>query len=140
MGFFGKIKERVDKATDPSVIKDKLQGIAKALEEMGPVLEKGGYRMQNLSVGISLPPSISLVFARLEGVGASLDEALKAVEGDAFKTSVVKALQMANKLQDGMANLRFAIDTVEMEMSIPPSVNIVLKPTAKPAVRVVSGG
>ena len=102
-------------------IKDTIVQVTDAL----PVIKKAGYAVNEIEIGMGLPPSVVVHLMYEEGIDD--DEKVKILEElgeNKVGTMLLKSLLKATEVQAAikMGNLKFK--EIEVEMSVPPSVTI----------------
>lgn len=123
MGMLDKVKEKASGLKDAAG--DKIKEMVNEINSNLPAIKETGYEINELEIVLGLPPAIIPHFYKVSDVSnEKIEEILKANEGKKILTSIIKGLSQANKLQESVkvGNLKFK--EVEIELSVPPSVNL----------------
>src|SRR5215217_5384301 len=106
---------------------EKIDGFVKKVQDLAPLIDQTGFNMNELEVGIGIPPEINLAFTKEKDVDAeSIDTLLKENEDKPLFTLIVQTLQKADALVKGMNLSNFKLGELSMKIGLPPDVSIKL--------------
>ncbi len=137
MGLLDKAKEKAgDLASKASDLKnagtDKIKEIVNEINSNLPVIKEAGYEINELEVILGLPPALRPHFYKVSDVSDDkINELLEANKDKKVLTSIMKALSQANKLQGSLQTGELKFKELEIELSIPPSINLKFYPEGK---------
>lgn len=107
---------------------DTLRDTWKALEASTHILERTGYRLSDIHINMTLPPSLSLTLIQTENIADEAEEALlKETRNDTLIHSILTALFQANAVQKALQTAVFSFSEITITLGVPPSVNLKYK-------------
>jgi len=132
--MFDKIKEKAQSAASAA------SGIASSITEKGavmvkesleqvnslrPILAKAGFIVGDLSVGMSLTPTVKIILEQTETSEMSLSEVLAQLETpNAMQKAVLNSLISIYKMEEQIKAKGHTIGQVEVELGLPPGVTV----------------
>jgi hypothetical protein len=106
---------------------EKIDTLVKKIQELAPLIDQTGFHMNELEVGIGIPPEIVLAFEKEKDVDAeTIEELLKANEDKPLLSLIIHTLQKADALVKGMNLSNFKLGQLSMKIGLPPDVTIKL--------------
>ena len=126
MGLFDKIKDsggKLSNLKDTGV--EKVKSTLKDFENALPIIKKAGYNLNELNVGVGLPPSIIASFS-IKNVsekvyGAALDE----IDSNKVGKAVLNALNSASKMKEKLEIKSMTMNEIHVEIGLIPKVNLI---------------
>ena len=117
------------KLTDISTLsKDKLADFTNKIIGLSPLLESIGFSMNGISVGVTLPPKISISLSKVNDVDATeIQKILDANKGNEVLTLIIKTLISINNFEDKLTLANYELAGIDIDISIPPGVSLKLK-------------
>jgi len=104
---------------------DTLRDTWKALEASTELIERTGYRLSDVHVNMTLPPSISLNFIQTKNIEDETEEALlKETKNDTLLHGILTALFKANAVQKALQSAVFSFSEITITLGVPPSFNM----------------
>ena len=126
----GMLKEYLSKASDlGDAARDKIASVTNELIMLSPLIEQTGFRTKAISIGVGIPPSVTLSFENFKDMTQAERQTVldkhKDLEllGIIVKT-LVAADQFQQKIQPG--NFRFA--EIQVEVGLSPSITLHMVP------------
>lgn len=127
------LKDTLSKFYDvKNITTEKLGQIANDLIALSPIIERTGFRTKEVNVGVSLPPKVVFHFEKIADV--SREEIKKILDENEDKTLlkvIVNTLLSADDFQSKLNLNNFKFTEIDIEVGIPPQVNVKLVNTAK---------
>ncbi|MFN0274785.1 MAG: hypothetical protein ACKVPJ_03490 [Chitinophagales bacterium] len=108
-----------------NITKEKLSTMANDFLALAPVIEKTGYRTKELTIGVTVPPKIIFHFEKFAEI--SKEEIEKILVENKNKTLlkvIVNTLVTADEFQSKLTPGSFKFSEIDIELGIPPQVNI----------------
>lgn len=122
------LKDTLNKFYDvKNITAEKLGSLANELIALSPIIEKTGFHTKEIIVGVSLPPKVVFHFEKIAEV--SREEIKKVLEENADKTLlkvIVNTLLSADDFQSKLNLTSFTFTEIDIEVGIPPQVNVKL--------------
>jgi hypothetical protein len=113
---------------------DKINEMVALIQEMTPQIDVAGFHLNEIEVGVGLPPGINLAFTKEKDVAPeTINQLLKENEDRPLFTLIVQTLQKADTLVKGMKLTNFKLGEMAMKIGLPPDVNIKLLRLENPA-------
>jgi hypothetical protein len=104
---------------------EKLKGALEEINSSLPVIEKVGYKANELEIELGLPPGISIRFEKFHDADdAEIEKILEENEDKKILITIIKALTKADELRAGMKLGKFIFSEVELELGITPKVKM----------------
>ncbi len=104
---------------------ERAQSLIAEVQNAAPVIQKVGYRLTDIDVEVSISPRVILHLQRDFLANAEQFTAVLAeVRGRRTVTSLVKALQQANRIEPGLRISGRQLDEIEVELGIPPALRL----------------
>lgn len=102
--------------------------VSSGLEEINslrPVLQKAGFIIGDVKIGIGLSPRIGVIIEQTEGGKFSLQEVYDQLDAPtATQKAVLNALISIYKLEDDVNQRGYTVGQIEIEMALPPLVTV----------------
>ena len=101
MGLFDKIKDsggKLSNLKDTGV--EKVKSTLKDFENALPIIKKAGYNLNELNVGVGLPPSIIASFSIKKVSEKEYSAALDEIDSNKVGKAVLNALNSASKMKE----------------------------------------
>jgi hypothetical protein len=118
LSFLGDIKEAGSEKVNALVIK---------IQELAPLIDKTGFIMHEVEVGIGIPPDITMGFEKdIDVDPATIDKLLQENEDRPLFKLIVQTLQKADAMVKGMNLSNFKLGELQMKIGIPPDVTLKL--------------
>jgi hypothetical protein len=126
MGIFDKIKGvGSEMANLKNAGMDKVKGTLKDFEESLPIINKAGFQLAELNVGVGIPPSIIACFTIKEVSSEILQEAQAEIESKKIGKLVLDSLIGATKMKEKLELKNMAMKGIEVEIGLLPKVTLV---------------
>lgn len=140
---FDKIKDKLSKPSmslrgvDDAVSKlsaaahekthDAIEGLLKEVDDLLPLLQDGGFRVDAVTLTLSVPPAVGIVIEQEEKTPSRLKEVLARADLTRTQSMALKAIERIYGLSHVIEKYGHTIDAVEVEISVPPSVKAYLR-------------
>lgn len=106
---------------------DKINAFVNKVEDLAPLLDQMGFNMNELDVGIGIPPAINLAFTKEKDVDAeTIEKLLKENEDKPLLSIIIHSLQNADGLVKAMNLSNYKLGQLSMKIGLPPDVSIKL--------------
>jgi hypothetical protein len=106
---------------------EKLEAFVNKIQDLAPLLDQMGFNMNELEVGIGIPPEINLVFEKEKEVDAeTIEKLLKENEDKPLLSLIIHTLQKADGLVKGINLSNYKLGELIMKIGLPPDVTIKL--------------
>ena len=106
---------------------EKIDALVNKIQDLAPLIDQTGFNMNELEVGIGIPPEINLAFEKEKDVDAeTIEKLLKANEDKPLLSLIIHTLQKADALVKGMNLSNFKLGQLSMKIGLPPDVSIKL--------------
>ena len=116
---YGKVSEIKDAGMDK--IKSYMDEISNGL----PVFEEAGFHLDGISIGLGIPPDISIAFSKTKEVSAETIKALIHQNADKKSLSLIlNTLLTANTLQNKIRLNKLIFAGVSIQLGVPPKVSL----------------
>ena len=126
MGIFDKIKGvGGEMANLKNAGMDKVKGTLKDFEESLPIINKAGFQLAELNVGVGIPPSIIACFTIKEVSFETLQEAQAEIESKKIGKLVLDSLIGATKMKEKLELKNMVMKGIEVEIGLLPKVTLV---------------
>ena len=113
---------------------EKIDAFVNKIQDLAPLIDQMGFNMNELEVGIGIPPEINLAFEKEKDVDAeTIEKLLKANEDKPLLSLIIHTLQKADALVKGMNLSNYKLGQLSMKIGVPPDVNIKLLRIENPA-------
>jgi len=100
-----------------------VRSIVANINEALPFLERAGYRVSEIELGLSVPPKVLLHLALDEEISDEVREALlKDCEGKWFTRQLIERLHNVRQIQRATQFVGMAFDEIEIEIALIPTV------------------
>lgn len=107
---------------------DKIKSGMDELSNGLPLIEKAGFKVNDISIGLGIPPDIAISFKKTNQVDdQAIQELINSNEDKKILTTILNALLAANKIQSKMTMDKFTFSGVSLKMGLPPQVNLYYK-------------
>ena len=126
MGLFDKIKdsgEKLSNLKDTGV--EKVKSTLKDFENALPIIKKAGYNLNELNVGVGLPPSIIASFSIKNVSEKENDAALDEIDSNKVGKAVLNALNSASKMKEKLEIKSMTMNEIHVEIGLIPKVNLI---------------
>ena len=113
---------------------EKIDAFVNKIQDLAPLIDQMGFNMNELEVGIGIPPEINLAFEKEKDVDAeTIEKLLKANEDKPLLSLIIHTLQKADALVKGMNLSNYKLGQLSMKIGVPPDVSIKLLRIENPA-------
>lgn len=100
-----------------------VKSIVANINEALPFLERAGYRVSEIELGLSVPPKVLLHLALDEEISDEVREALlKDCEGKWFTRQLIERLHNVRQIQRATQFVGMAFDEIEIEIALIPTI------------------
>ena len=126
MGLFDKIKDsggKLSNLKDTGV--EKVKSTLKDFENALPIIKKAGYNLNELNVGVGLPPSIIASFSIKNVSEKENDAALDEIDSNKVGKAVLNALNSASKMKEKLEIKSMTMNEIHVEIGLIPKVNLI---------------
>ncbi len=104
---------------------EKVTALINDILGLAPLIEVTGYSMKDLNVNAGIPPSTTLSFIKEKEVdAATIQKLLEENKDKDILTLIVKGLQKADSLQQGMNLSHYKFIGLGMKIGLPPNINL----------------
>jgi hypothetical protein len=106
---------------------EKINIFVNKIEDLAPLLDQMGFNMNELEVGIGIPPEINLAFTKEKDVDAeTIETLLKENEDKPLLSMIIHSLQKSDTLVKAMNLSNYKLGQLIMKIGLPPDVTIKL--------------
>lgn len=106
---------------------EKINALVNKIEDLAPLLDQMGFNMNELDVGIGIPPEINLAFTKEKDVDAETIELLLKENVDKpLLSMIIHSLQNADALVKAMNLSNYKLGQLSMKIGVPPDMSIKL--------------
>ena len=106
---------------------EKVNAFVNKIEDLAPLLDQMGFNMNELDVGIGIPPEINLAFTKEKDVDAETIEILLKENVDKpLLSMIIHSLQNADALVKAMNLSNYKLAQLSMKIGVPPDMSIKL--------------
>jgi hypothetical protein len=106
---------------------EKINVFVNKIEDLAPLLDQMGFNMNELEVGIGIPPEINLAFTKEKDVDAeTIETLLKENEDKPLLSMIIHSLQKSDTLVKAMNLSNYKLGQLIMKIGLPPDVTIKL--------------
>ena len=106
---------------------EKINALVNKIEDLAPLLDQMGFNMNELDVGIGIPPEINLAFTKEKDVDAETIELLLKENVDKpLLSMIIHSLQNADALVKAMNLSNYRLGQLSMKIGVPPDMSIKL--------------
>jgi hypothetical protein len=106
---------------------DNMNAFVNKVQALAPLIDEAGFNMNEIEVGIGIPPEIHLAFAKEKDVdAATIESLLKANEDKPLFTMIIHTLQKSDVLVKGMNVSTYKLGQLTMKIGFPPDLTIKL--------------
>ena len=126
MGLFDKIKDsggKLSNLKDTGV--EKVKSTLKDFENALPIIKKAGYNLNELNVGVGLPPSIIASFNIKKVSEKDYEAALDEIDSNKVGKAVLNALNSASKMKEKLEIKSMTMNEIHVEIGLIPKVNLI---------------
>ena len=126
MGLFDKIKDsggKLSNLKDTGV--EKVKSTLKDFENALPIIKKAGYNLNELNVGVGLPPSIIASFSIKKVSEKEYSAALDEIDSNKVGKAVLNALNSASKMKEKLEIKSMTMNEIHVEIGLIPKVNLI---------------
>ena len=126
MGLFDKIKDsggKLSNLKDTGV--EKVKSTLKDFENALPIIKKAGYNLNELNVGVGLPPSIIASFSIKKVSEKEYSAALAEIDSNKVGKAVLNALNSASKMKEKLEIKSMTMNEIHVEIGLIPKVNLI---------------
>ncbi|MCC6919681.1 MAG: hypothetical protein IT548_10790 [Alphaproteobacteria bacterium] len=100
-----------------------VKALVNNVNEALPYIERAGYRVSEIELGLSVPPKVVMHLALDEEISGEMREALlKDCEGRWFTRQLIERLHNVRQIQRATQFVGMAFDEIEIEVALIPSV------------------
>ncbi len=108
--------------------KDKLADFTNKIIDLSPVLDSIGFSMNSLSIGVTLPPKISISLSKVREVDKTqIQKILNEHKENEILTLVINTLTSISHFQSKLTLANYELAGIDIDISIPPGVSLKLK-------------
>ncbi len=127
------LKDTLHKFYDvKNITAEKLGSLANELIALSPIIEKTGFRTKEINVGVSLPPKVVFHFEKVADVSkADIKIVLDENADKTLLKVIVNTLLSADEFQSKLNLTNFKFTEIDIEVGIPPQVNVKLVNTSE---------
>ena len=126
MGLFDKIKDSGEKLSNlKEVGVEKVKSTLKDFENALPIIKKAGYNLNELNVGVGLPPSIIASFSIKKVSEKEYSAALDEIDSNKVGKAVLNALNSASKMKEKLEIKSMTMNEIHVEIGLIPKVNLI---------------
>lgn len=117
------------KLSDISLLsKDSLADFTNKIIELSPVLESAGFSIRGINIGVTLPPKISISLQKNTTVDEEqMHRILETHADNETLILILKSINSISQFQEKLTLANFELDGIDIDISIPPGVNLKLK-------------
>ena len=126
MCLFDKIKDsggKLSNLKDTGV--EKVKSTLKDFETALPIIKKAGYNLNELNVGVGLPPSIIASFSIKKVSEKEYSAALDEIDSNKVGKAVLNALNSASKMKEKLEIKSMTMNEIHVEIGLIPKVNLI---------------
>ena len=126
MGLFDKIKDsggKLSNLKDAGV--EKVKSTLKDFESALPIIKKAGYNLNELNIGVGLPPSIIASFNIKKVSEKEYEAALDEIDSNKVGKAVLSALISASKMKEKLEIKSMTMNEIHVEIGLIPKVNLI---------------
>ena len=110
-------------ATVASASADAVKALVRNINEALPYIERAGYRVSEIELGLSVPPKVLLHLMLDDEISDDVRAALiKDCEGKWFTRQLIERLHNVRSIQQATNFVGMAFDEIEVEIALIPSV------------------
>jgi hypothetical protein len=92
---------------------------------LAPLIEVTGFSMKDVSVDVTIPPSITISFIKERDVDpATIETLLEENKDKDILSLIVRGLQKADSIQQGMKLSHYKFRGVGMKVGLPPDISL----------------
>ena len=106
---------------------DAIEGLLKEVNDLLPLLQDGGFRVDAVTLTLSIPPAVGIVIEQEEKTLSRFEEVLARDDLTRTQSMALKAIERIYGLSYVIEKYGHTIGTVEVEISVPPSVKAYLR-------------
>ena len=106
---------------------DAIEGLLKEVNDLLPLLQDGGFKVDAVALTLSVPPAVGIVIEQEEKTRSRFEEVLARDGLTRTQSMVLKAIERIYGLSHVIEKYEHTIGTVEVEISVPPSVKAYLR-------------
>lgn len=106
---------------------DAIDGLLCEVNNLLPLLQDGGFRVDAVTLTLSMPPAVGVVIEQEEGSSSRFEEVLARDDLTRTQSMALKAIERIYRLGHVIEKHGHTIGTVEVEISVPPSVKAYLR-------------
>tara|TARA_B100000886_G_C20424912_1_gene493451 strand:+ start:1827 stop:2213 length:387 start_codon:yes stop_codon:yes gene_type:complete len=126
MGLFDKIKDSGEKLSNlKEVGVEKVKSTLKDFENALPIIKKAGYNLNELNIGVGVPPSIIASFNIKKVSEKDYEAALDEIDSNKVGKAVLKALIGASKMKEKLEIKSMTMNEIHVEIGLIPKVNLI---------------
>ena len=126
MGLFDKIKDSGGKLSNlKETGVEKVKSTLKDFENALPIIKKAGYNLNELNVGVGLPPSIIASFSIKKVSEKEYSAALDEIDSNKVGKAVLNALNSASKMKEKLEIKSMTMNEIHVEIGLIPKVNLI---------------
>jgi len=104
---------------------EKLNTLVEDILGIAPLIEETGFSMKDVSVDISIPPSISLSFSKEKEIAPeTIEKLLEENSSKQILKLIVTSLQKADAAQKSMNLHNYVFKGLNMKLGLPPDVSL----------------
>jgi len=126
MGLFDKIKDSGEKLSNlKEVGVEKVKSTLKDFENALPIIKKAGYNLNELNIGVGVPPSIIASFNIKKVSEKDYEAALDEIDSNKVGKAVLNALISASKMKEKLEIKSMTMNEIHVEIGLVPKVNLI---------------
>ena len=126
MGLFDKIKDSGEKLSNlKEVGVEKVKSTLKDFENALPIIKKAGYNLNELNIGVGVPPSIIASFNIKKVSEKDYEAALDEIDSNKVGKAVLNALIGASKMKEKLEIKSMTMNEIHVEIGLVPKVNLI---------------
>ncbi|MBK8847741.1 MAG: hypothetical protein IPO27_14845 [Bacteroidetes bacterium] len=108
--------------------REKMYDFTNHLLNFSPLIEKAGYQTTGVTVNIGLPPKIIFHLRKFADLNDyEIETILKENSDKEILVMMIRAIEAADKFQQKITTGNFKVAEINIEVSIPPAVEVTLK-------------
>lgn len=108
--------------------REKMYDFTNHLLNFSPLIEKAGYQTTGVTVNIGLPPKIIFHLRKVADLNdEEIESILSQNKENEILVMMIRAIEAADKFQQKVTTGNFKVAEINIEVSIPPAVEVSLK-------------
>src|SRR4030095_9650412 len=104
---------------------EKINTLMNDILGLAPLIEVTGFNMKEVSIDASIPPAITISFTKQKDVDAeTINKLLEDNNDKEILKLIVRGLQKADSLQNGMDLEHYKFNGLNMKIGLPPDISL----------------